>query len=97
MSAFCSQQCGTSNSYCESYETCCPLSSGGYSCCPYVDGVCCSGEVRCCPSNRFCFGGSCVSEETSEDNYLAAAIMMNQSFEKLFLKHGFGFGRRKSE
>jgi len=95
VSTFCSTQCGTSSSYCESHETCCPLSNGGYSCCAYINGVCCSGEVRCCPSNRFCFGGSCISEESYEDNYLAtaAAMMMTPSFEKLFLRFNF----RKSE
>ncbi len=74
ISAFCSIRCGTSSSYCEGYETCCALSNGGYSCCPYVNGVCCAGEVRCCPSDRMCFGGQCVGMDSEEDNYLAALL-----------------------
>jgi len=81
-SVFCSIRCGTSSSYCESHETCCALSNGGYSCCPYANGVCCSGEVRCCPSDRMCFGGRCAGMDSEEDNYLAA--LMNPSLEMKF-------------
>lgn len=83
-SIFCSIQCGTSSSYCQSYETCCPSGNGDYSCCPYENGVCCSGEVRCCPTEKFCFGGQCMSLDHDEDDNLA--MIMSPSFEKTFMR-----------
>lgn len=47
-------------STCPSGSTCCSDGEGGYGCCPYVDAVCCSDHVHCCPRDNTCDNG-CVS------------------------------------
>ncbi|PRD32917.1 UNVERIFIED_CONTAM: Grn [Trichonephila clavipes] len=50
---------------CKPTETCCPLSvTGGWSCCPYADAVCCSNGTHCCPKRTFCHEptGACFPE-----------------------------------
>ncbi|KAH7954151.1 hypothetical protein HPB49_016051 [Dermacentor silvarum] len=51
--------------YC-SAGTCCPDSAGGYRCCPYEHGVCCSDRESCCSRGQSCE----VSNKTCvDDNY----------------------------
>ncbi|KAM0748370.1 hypothetical protein T439DRAFT_80033 [Meredithblackwellia eburnea MCA 4105] len=59
-------QCGTSEMYCQDYQTCClysltsiPPDKAGHSqtlewgCCPYTNGVCCPANNSCCPVSRY--------------------------------------------
>ncbi|XP_072742193.1 progranulin isoform X1 [Ciconia boyciana] len=49
---------------CPDGSTCCPLSSGGWGCCPLEQAVCCDDHVHCCPQGYTCdpAGGSCLQE-----------------------------------
>ena len=49
-------------SQCLDYETCCPVSGGGYGCCPMPQAVCCSDLKHCCPSGYRCdlSAGTCI-------------------------------------
>ncbi|XP_048373527.1 progranulin [Sphaerodactylus townsendi] len=40
--------------YCHDGQTCCLTSSGGWACCPYDKGSCCSDRRHCCPSGFRC-------------------------------------------
>lgn len=42
---------------CPDDNTCCKSSSGGYECCPVIDGTCCSDGIHCCPFGFSCTGG----------------------------------------
>ncbi|KAM0748481.1 hypothetical protein T439DRAFT_327742 [Meredithblackwellia eburnea MCA 4105] len=59
-------QCGNSDRYCRDTETCClmerPPEEGDWywSCCGYVDAVCCSASRSCCPSGMVCQGEGCA-------------------------------------
>ncbi|XP_056404114.1 progranulin isoform X2 [Hyla sarda] len=46
---------------CAGNTTCCQLTSGEWGCCPYVQAVCCSDHLHCCPSGYTCdvASGSC--------------------------------------
>lgn len=44
------------HSECPDQNTCCPLSSGRYGCCPRPNAVCCSDELHCCPHGYTCLG-----------------------------------------
>ncbi|XP_077171827.1 progranulin isoform X2 [Paroedura picta] len=48
--------------YCHERQTCCPSSTGGWACCPFDKGSCCSDKRHCCPSGYRCSssGLSCV-------------------------------------
>ncbi|XP_029428750.1 progranulin isoform X2 [Rhinatrema bivittatum] len=39
---------------CPDGHTCCRLPSGEWGCCPYVEAVCCSDRVHCCPKGYKC-------------------------------------------
>ena len=41
-------------SECLDYETCCPVTGGGYGCCPLPQAVCCSDLEHCCPCGYRC-------------------------------------------
>ncbi|XP_075731300.1 progranulin isoform X16 [Rhipicephalus microplus] len=43
---------------CQSGQTCCPLSSTRYGCCPLPDAVCCDDDQHCCPHGYICNEGS---------------------------------------
>ncbi|XP_007953424.1 progranulin [Orycteropus afer afer] len=45
--------CGKSR-FCHDNQTCCPDSRGGWACCPYRQGVCCSDKRHCCPAGFRC-------------------------------------------
>ena len=47
-------------SECPTGQTCCPLSSGGYGCCPLPNAVCCSDGEHCCPQGTTCTGAGCL-------------------------------------
>ena len=47
--------CGD-GSYCDGSQTCCPLYAGGYGCCIYSSGVCCSDMTTCCLPGWQCTG-----------------------------------------
>ncbi|KAI1285721.1 Progranulin [Halotydeus destructor] len=53
-------------SQCSDNDTCCPSEEGGYACCPYKDGVCCSDKIHCCPHGSKCdvSEGRCVRRMT---------------------------------
>jgi len=50
--------------FCPDGNTCCPIQSGGYGCCPLQDAVCCSDQIHCCPHATTCDveHGQCVQE-----------------------------------
>nr|XP_033774570.1 progranulin isoform X2 [Geotrypetes seraphini]XP_033774572.1 progranulin isoform X2 [Geotrypetes seraphini] len=39
---------------CPNGNTCCRMLSGEWGCCPYVEAVCCSDKVHCCPKGYTC-------------------------------------------
>ena len=52
--------CGSQTRFsCSTTQKCCLNSTNGWGCCPYVDGVCCSGTDSCCPSGNECKSGRC--------------------------------------
>ncbi len=46
--------CPDAVSVCPVDTTCCISTDGEYSCCPQVDGVCCSDRIHCCPAHYQC-------------------------------------------
>ncbi|XP_010864960.4 granulin b isoform X1 [Esox lucius] len=46
--------------------TCCQQPSGEYGCCPYLEAVCCSDLLHCCPGNTTCDmeREMCISSDT---------------------------------
>ncbi|CAG2110257.1 unnamed protein product [Medioppia subpectinata] len=46
--------CPDRNQTCLSDQTCCKEKGGGYGCCPYDSGVCCSDLLHCCPHGTRC-------------------------------------------
>nr|XP_056720684.1 progranulin [Euleptes europaea] len=50
--------------YCHDGQTCCLSSTGGWACCPYNKGSCCSDRRHCCPSGFRCSrtGLQCVQK-----------------------------------
>ena len=49
------QFCPNHEDTCEEDQTCCPLPSGDFGCCPLGrDAVCCSDKQHCCPHNTVC-------------------------------------------
>jgi len=83
--ALSSKQCGDSDSYCESYETCCQAEGGGYSCCPYINGVCCAGDKSCCPQNNYCIIGGCIRTDSTGYMFLNAT-KLNRPFDRVMMK-----------
>jgi len=63
---------------CPSGATCCELSDGSFGCCPYVNALCCSDRLHCCPSGYACDlqSGQCnknagfvgIAGQTGEDS-----------------------------
>jgi hypothetical protein len=50
-------------STCPDLNTCCPLASGGYGCCPYYLATCCQDRLHCCPYGKHCTDtGLCVGD-----------------------------------
>uniref|UniRef100_A0A131YXV2 Granulin n=1 Tax=Rhipicephalus appendiculatus TaxID=34631 RepID=A0A131YXV2_RHIAP len=47
---------------CLSGQTCCPLSSTRYGCCPLPNAVCCDDDQHCCPEGYTCNEGSGTCE-----------------------------------
>lgn len=48
-------KCPDGQTECDDKNVCCKnTSSGGYSCCPYTDGVCCTNSKYCCPHKYVC-------------------------------------------
>ncbi|XP_078079942.1 granulin b isoform X2 [Mustelus asterias] len=45
--------CGE-DTMCQSGTTCCRNRSGGWSCCPFTQAVCCKDEAHCCPKGYMC-------------------------------------------
>ncbi|XP_020653649.3 progranulin isoform X1 [Pogona vitticeps] len=45
--------CGDQH-YCRDGQTCCEASSGGWACCPYDKGSCCTDRRHCCPAGFRC-------------------------------------------
>ncbi|XP_061444484.1 progranulin isoform X2 [Rhineura floridana] len=43
-----------SQHYCHDHQTCCKTRSGGWACCPYDKGSCCSDKRHCCPPDFRC-------------------------------------------
>ncbi|CAI5789905.1 Uncharacterized protein PODLI_1B030954 [Podarcis lilfordi] len=56
--------CGDQH-YCHDHQTCCKSSSGGWACCPYDKGSCCSDKRHCCPSGFRCSwrGTECIKQK----------------------------------
>ncbi|XP_053121820.1 progranulin isoform X2 [Hemicordylus capensis] len=50
--------------YCHDGQSCCQTSSGGWACCPYSKGSCCSDKRHCCPPGFRCSrsGYECVKK-----------------------------------
>ena len=49
------QFCPNHEDTCEEDQTCCPLPSGDFGCCPLGrDAVCCADKQHCCPHNTVC-------------------------------------------
>ncbi|XP_031660746.1 progranulin isoform X1 [Oncorhynchus kisutch] len=46
--------CPGGTSRCPNGTTCCLLTSGDYGCCPYLEAVCCTDKLHCCPGNTTC-------------------------------------------
>ncbi|XP_004451613.1 progranulin [Dasypus novemcinctus] len=46
-------KCGAGR-FCHDNQTCCHDSLGGWACCPYRQGVCCSDRRHCCPAGFHC-------------------------------------------
>jgi hypothetical protein len=45
--------CSDSGAYsCPENTTCCQTKTGGYNCCPYLNGTCCDDNVHCCPNDH---------------------------------------------
>ena len=57
-------ECSNSGFFCESYQTCCQISTSQWACCPYQDGVCCSNRASCCPAGNACSDQGCVEYST---------------------------------
>ena len=46
--------CPNQKDECSDSSTCCPVSSGGYGCCPVKDAICCNDGSHCCPQGYSC-------------------------------------------
>ncbi len=59
--------CYDGQSQCANGQTCCPLKSTGYACCPHTHAVCCSDHKNCCPNGYTCnmVKRSCVKTSDS--------------------------------
>ena len=59
--------CPDGQSECHDGNTCCPMSSGEWGCCPLPDAVCCGDGQHCCPAGYSCDTGSgtCVQRSTA--------------------------------
>ena len=51
--------CPGGEQQCPTGQTCCPLSSHEYGCCPLPKAVCCSDHKHCCPKGTTCIAGIC--------------------------------------
>ncbi|XP_066484930.1 progranulin isoform X2 [Tiliqua scincoides] len=40
--------------YCHDHQTCCQTKTGGWACCPFNKGTCCSDKRHCCPLGFRC-------------------------------------------
>ena len=47
-------KCPDGKTSCSASATCCPLSSGGFACCPEPNAVCCPDHIHCCPQGTKC-------------------------------------------
>ncbi|XP_049716859.1 progranulin [Elephas maximus indicus] len=56
--------CGDSH-FCHDNQTCCQDSHGGWGCCPYRQGICCTDKRHCCPAGFRCGarGTKCLRKE----------------------------------
>ncbi|XP_063693192.1 uncharacterized protein LOC134825040 isoform X3 [Bolinopsis microptera] len=56
-------------SSCPTGTTCCKLSSGDWSCCPYPEAVCCDDGKHCCPQGYTCdlSAGTCDRGNTQSE------------------------------
>ena len=65
---------------CPPYNTCCPLESGGYGCCPDFNAVCCSND-KCCKSGYVCCadGEHCCPEGYTCDSSIGKCILLQEA------------------
>ncbi|XP_055901658.1 uncharacterized protein ZC84.1 isoform X4 [Biomphalaria glabrata] len=64
--------CPGGQAQCPGGATCCKLQSGDYGCCPYVNAVCCSDGLHCCPNGYRCDvdQGECKKGDSSVQWFL---------------------------
>lgn len=55
---------------CPDNTKCCSIPSGGYRCCNFADGVCCSDGKHCCPRGSRCSAGKCVKDGVKGDSFV---------------------------
>ncbi|TRY98178.1 hypothetical protein DNTS_035004 [Danionella cerebrum] len=58
-----------STTSCSSGATCCPLSSGDWSCCPLPKAVCCKDMKHCCPAGYKCDPKALVCTKSSSPTW----------------------------
>ena len=82
-------------STCPGRTTCC-LTPRGVGCCPFVDAVCCSDGINCCPHGFICARGTCFSDkpnsllflETSDEHFTPAGkIQLDHSALKSAVRY----------
>jgi len=59
------------NQGCGAGLTACPNEEGQVACCPFENGVCCSDQTHCCPTNHACHPGHpgrCVPTDETPDS-----------------------------
>ncbi len=55
--------CNDGKTRCPDKNTCCPLPTNGYGCCPSPEAVCCEDMVHCCPHGHTCKADSCDNSD----------------------------------
>lgn len=73
-------------SKCASGQTCCPTTTGEYSCCPLPYAVCCPDKVHCCPNDYACEDTRCVDQRRHSLNFFFAKRNRHASGEAQFGK-----------
>nr|XP_060637191.1 progranulin isoform X2 [Anolis sagrei ordinatus] len=67
-------------SSCADGQTCCHTATGGWSCCPLPEAVCCADSLHCCPSGYLCDveHGSCVKSRAPSQRLSMTPVLRRQ-------------------